>query len=238
VPDQDLESVPNLEETHRNALSRQLEITSLRALADADQRTVYQALRNTKPRPTLARVAEWQSYARSAFSEAPDWQPTASFAVIFAQRRVGDSWERRLEVERTEVEFETAHLEWTGWDCGSLCGWMRGQLGLEEDDLAPSNADGARYAGAGRVETGSPRPVLADRVPLRIDSAVVTDAVHSLDLIKVSGGTAAQPVELTGPIRLATRPCMPTKEYQRHLGILCTPRAALSSIRRSTLIGW
>ena len=43
---------------------------------------------------------------------------------------------------------------------------------------------------------------------------------------------------MTGPIRLATRPCMPTKEYQRHLGILRRPRAALSSIRRSTLIGW
>jgi hypothetical protein len=93
----------------RSALARQLKITSLRALADADQRTVYQALRNIKPRPTLARVAEWQSHARGKLSDASDWHPAASFAVIFAQRLADSAWERRLEVERTEVEPAPAH---------------------------------------------------------------------------------------------------------------------------------
>ena len=40
----------------------------------------------------------------------------ASFAVIFTQRQVGDTWERRVEVERTEVEPEQGSQAWTGWD--------------------------------------------------------------------------------------------------------------------------
>ena len=41
-----------------------------------------------------------------------------------------------------------------------------------------------------------------------------------------------------GPHRRATRACIRTKEYQRHLDSRDRPRAAASSIRRSTLIGW
>ena len=39
-------------------------------------------------------------------------------------------------------------------------------------------------------------------------------------------------------IRRATRACIRTKPYQRHLDSFASPRAAPSSIRRSTLIGW
>ena len=42
----------------------------------------------------------------------------------------------------------------------------------------------------------------------------------------------------TGPTRRATRPCIRTKEYQRHLPTRAQPRDEASSIRRSTLIGW
>ena len=65
----------------------------------------------------------------------------------------------------------------------------------------------------------------------------LTLSAGTLKSRRMSAFDDSEPVS-TGPIRRATRPCMPTNEYQRHLGILRRPRAAFSSIRRSTLIGW
>ena len=44
MPSDDMDSIPGLEENHRRALAGKLGITSLRALADADQRAIYTAL--------------------------------------------------------------------------------------------------------------------------------------------------------------------------------------------------
>ncbi len=43
---------------------------------------------------------------------------------------------------------------------------------------------------------------------------------------------------MIGPTLRATRACIRTKEYQRHFVSREKPRASVSSIRRSTLIGW
>jgi hypothetical protein len=58
-----------------------------------------------------------------------EWQTTASFVVVFSQRRTGGIWERRIEAERTEVEPERATEVWPGWQAAPLCAWMADQLG-------------------------------------------------------------------------------------------------------------
>ncbi|MFY9773830.1 MAG: hypothetical protein WAK28_04580, partial [Trebonia sp.] len=134
----ELDSIPGLAENHRRVLTSKAGITSLQALADADQRAVYTALASIRPRPSLARVAAWQNEARSRLGDAANdrsaWQTAASFAVIFAQRQVDGRWERRLEAEQTEVEPAPEPRKWANWDCGPLCDWMLGQLGLAADE--------------------------------------------------------------------------------------------------------
>ena len=131
----DLTSIPGLEEKHRRALARQ-QITTIGALVSSDQRVIYRATANIRPRPTLEQIAQWQDAARSKLSEVAtdvtDWHTAASFAVVFAQRQVGDVWEHRLEIERTEVEPERDPEVWPGWDCTPICGWMLGQLDSAE----------------------------------------------------------------------------------------------------------
>ena len=101
MPSDDLSSIPDLQDKHRDALVRELKITTFRALAQADRRDIQRAMRNFRPRPTLAQIAQWQDHARSRLSEATtdrsDWHPAASFAVVFAQRQVDDGWEQRTE---------------------------------------------------------------------------------------------------------------------------------------------
>jgi hypothetical protein len=122
APSDDLSSIPGLEDKHLRALARQ-QITDVRGLADADRRAIYRAMANLRPRPTLDRISRWQDDARSmldeAVTDASDWHTAASFAVVFAQRRVGDAWERRVEAERTEVEPERESGAWVGWEDAS-----------------------------------------------------------------------------------------------------------------------
>ena len=71
-------------------------------------------------------------HVRTLSETAPDlaeWQTTASFVVVFSQRRTGGIWERRIEAERTEVEPERATEVWPGWQAAPLYAWMAGQLG-------------------------------------------------------------------------------------------------------------
>jgi hypothetical protein len=202
VPIEDLTSIPSLEENHARALASKLGVTSARALADADQRTIYDALLNTRPRPSLARIAAWQRDARSRPSEAAidssTWHTAASFAVIFAQRQLDSGWERRLEAEQTEVEPEPAHQEWPGWDCQPLCDWMCSQLNMPEDQ-AEAGAAGVTLGGE-PAESAAPTP--ADRAELRIDTATITDATHELDLIAAGDPSGTPPDDLTPPVRL------------------------------------
>jgi hypothetical protein len=190
VPSDDMDSIPGLEENHRRALTGKLGITSLRALADEDQRAIYTALGSMRPRPSLARIASWQAHARNRLSDAASdpsaWQTAASFAVIFAQRQVDGEWERRIEAEQTEVEPALEPRQWPGWDCGPLYDWILGQLGLPAyEEPAVSGV-----------------PARAGRAELRIDSATITDAAHELDLITADDSIAAPPDDLRTPVRL------------------------------------
>lgn len=191
MPGDDLSSVPGLQEVHRRALADKLTITTLRALADADQRAVYAALGTIRPRPSLARIAAWQRDARGRLSDmAIDrsaWHTAASFAVIFALRQVNGVWERRLEAEQTEVEPAKEPRHWPDWDCGPLCDWMLGQLGLPEDQALPAASEPAARTG---------------RVRLRIEHATITDAVREQDLISAGVVVAAPPDDLVLPARL------------------------------------
>jgi len=217
VPGNDLSAVPGLQEAHRRALAGKLGITSLAALADADQRAIYTALGSLRPRPTLARIAAWQADARGRLSdaavEASEWHRAASFAVIFAQRQVADGWERRIEAEQTEVDPEPLAREWPGWECAPLCDWMLSQLDRPEHEPAaetePAAGDAtagdataaARAAAGGAGAAGAAAP--AGRAELRIDRAVITDAQQTLDLVR--GGDVVTPpaTELTPPAQLS-----------------------------------
>ena len=156
----ELSSIPDIQDKHRRVLAGELKITTFRALARADRRDIHRAMRNLRPRPTLEQIARWQDHARSRLSEAADqsdWHPAASFAVVFAQRQAKDGeWERRIEVERTEVEPEQEGRTWPEWDCREICGWMRGQLGL--GDVPPPEVQPAAQPGAGRRAAGGPAP--------------------------------------------------------------------------------
>jgi hypothetical protein len=87
---------------------------------------------NLRPRPTFEQISRWQDDARSKLGEtgldASEWQMAASFVVVFSQRQVADTWERRVEAEQTEVEPERNPQVWPGWDAQPVCDWMAGQL--------------------------------------------------------------------------------------------------------------
>jgi hypothetical protein len=219
----DLSSISGLEDKHRRALARR-QITTLRDLAGADRHIIYRAMGSIKPRPTHNQIARWQGEARSR-SEARgaeeahgrgeeeargtdevavdtmEWHPVASFAVIFAQRRVGGTWERRIEAERTEVEPEREPEVWPGWECNPICGWMLGQLGPAggAEPGGPGPDGGAQAGPAGEPAAAGPRRA---RPQLRIGSAAIIEAAGRADLVTDGAMVASPPAELTGPARV------------------------------------
>ena len=126
MPDE-LSSIEGLADKHVRALARQ-EVTDLRTLVQADQRAIYRAMANLRPRPTLEQISRWQDEARSRLGETQQWQTAASFVVVFSRRRAGGAWERRVEAEQTEIEPERHPEVWSGWECQPVCAWMLGQL--------------------------------------------------------------------------------------------------------------
>ena len=212
----DLSSIPDVQDKHRRVLTEELKITTLRALVHADRRDIHRAMRNLRPRPTLEQIARWQDHARSGLSEAvtdqSDWHPAASFAVVFARRQVVDGeWERRLEVERTEVEPEQEGRTWPDWDCRDVCGWMRDQLGLPGSaEPAAGDAAGeepaagqpaarrpaARATRAGDAEPAPARPARArGRGELRIGRVTLIDPGSQVGPV-AAGAAAVPPVEV------------------------------------------
>jgi hypothetical protein len=155
MPSDDLSSIQGLEDKHLRALARQ-HVTDLRGLVHADRRVVYRAMGNLRPRPTLEQISRWQDDARSKLEEtvtdASAWHTAASFVVVFSQRQVGGTWERRVEAERTEVEPERNLQVWSGWDCAPICGWMLGQPDLVESAAAPPSPAQAAAVQAAAVQ--------------------------------------------------------------------------------------
>lgn len=210
VPTDDLSSIPGLEDKHLRALAGQ-QVTDLRSLTDADQRTLYKAMGNIRPRPTLGQISRWQDEASSKLEEgtrdASDWRTAASFAVVFAQRQVGEAWEHRIEVERTEVEPEQDPQAWPGWGCEPVCGWMLGQLD-QADSAArePANGPGDAQAHPAEEPPGpAPQPAAvpaASRAQLHLDSAVIIDATGQAVVVQAGALVANPPTELVAPVRV------------------------------------
>jgi len=157
-----------------------------------------------------------------AAADGTEWQEIASFVVAFARRRVGETWERRIEAERTEVEPAPEREVWPGWECSSLCSWMLGQTHggrpgePEQDDGGEAQPAGAQPAG---VQPGATQPGATQPAPpiqpagepagaakpregpprLRIDSVTVTDAAGSSSLVTDGAPVANPPAGLVAP---------------------------------------
>ena len=202
MPD-DLSSIEGLADKHLRALARQ-HVTDLRGLVQADPEAIYRAMASLRPRPTREQISRWQDDARSklATPDASEWQTAASFVVVFSQRIQDDTWERRVEAERTEVEPERTMQVWSGWDAAPVCDWMRGQLG----QAAGAEAQPAEEPAGEPVAEPAPAPVAppsaAGQTQLRIDSAAIIDAAGRTDVV-TGGGLAASPrTELAAPVRV------------------------------------
>jgi hypothetical protein len=198
VPSDDLSSIPGLEDKHLRALARQ-NVTDLRGLVHADQRVIYRAMANLRPRPTLEQVSRWQDEARNMLShtetDTSDWPRAASFVVVFSQRQAGDTWERRTEAERVEVEPERNPQVWSGWDCEPMCAWMMDQL--DQAGGAPPPSEPQPDAAAEPAATGP----AAGRTQLTIDSAAIIDAAGRADVVTAGVLVADPPVEFVAPVR-------------------------------------
>jgi hypothetical protein len=204
VPSEDLSSIPGLEDKHLRVLARQ-NVTDLAGLADADRQAIYRAMANLRPRPTLEQISGWQDDARNMLPEpgtgASDWPPAASFVVVFSQRRAGDTWERRTEAERTEVEPEQNLQIWSGWDCEPICAWMMGQL----DQANPAQPPSERPPQAAKEPPAAQPPAVepaAGRAQLTIDSATIIDAAGQADVVTAGALAADPPRELVAPVRV------------------------------------
>src|SRR5690242_4334730 len=158
---------------------------------------------NLRPRPTLELISQWQDQARSMLDEfitdTSDWHTAASSVIVFGQRHHEGAWERRVEVEQSEVEPERNPQGWAGGDCVQVCAWMTGQLGQREAEppgesatqpsgvtVAPSSGlPAAPSSGVTAAQPAAepapepPRP--ASRPRLRIDSAALVDAAGHTD---------------------------------------------------------
>jgi hypothetical protein len=200
VPTDDLSSIPGLEDKHLRVLARQ-QIIDLRSFANADQREIYTAMANLRPRPTLERISQWQREARTrlekAERDASDWHTVASFAVIFAQRQIGDARERHIEVERTEVEPEQGPAEWAGWDVEPVGRWIADQLAAIDSASTPAQPVAAQPETARLVDTKAP-----ERSQLSIDGAAIIDANRTVDVVTEGAPVANPPTELIAPVRV------------------------------------
>ena len=165
---------------------------------------------NLRPRPTLEQISRWQDDARNMLPGpepgVSDWHPAASFVVVFSQRRAGDTWERRTEAERTEVEPEQNLQIWSGWDCEPICAWMMGQL----DQANPAQPPAERPPEAATEPPATEPPAqeppaeepAAGRVQLTIDSATIIDAAGRTDVVTAGALAADPPRELVAPVRV------------------------------------
>jgi len=156
-----------------------------------------------------------------AAADGTEWQEIASFVVAFARRRVGETWERRIEAERTEVEPAPEREVWPGWECSALCSWMLGQTdGGKPGEPEQDDGGEAQRAGAQPASTQPPGTQPAGTQPavtqpagepagaakprgglpqLRIDSATITDAAGSSNLVTDGAPVANPPAELVAP---------------------------------------
>ena len=201
-----LSSIEGLADKHRRVLDRH-HVTDLRGLVQADRRVIYRAMANLRPRPTLELISQWQDEARSMLDEfvtdTSDWHTAASFVIIFGQRHYEGAWERRIEVEQTEVEPERTPQVWPGWDCVPVCTWLAGQL---EPEPEPSSVAGTEPEPSSVAGTGPSGKLVAQpsvsRPRLRIDSAALVDAAGRTDVVKAGELIPDPRIRFTAPVRV------------------------------------
>lgn len=210
-----LSSIEGLADKHRRVLDRH-HVTDLRGLVQADRRVIYRAMANLRPRPTLELISQWQDEARSMLDEfvtdTSDWHTAASFVIVFGQRHHEGAWERRVEVEQTEVEPERNPQLWPGWDCVPVCAWMADQLGQPEAEppgesaTQPSAVTETPLAGEPVVQPAAEPvpepPPPASRPRLRIDSAALIDAAGHTDMVKAGELIPDPRTRFTVPVRV------------------------------------
>ena len=212
----ELSSIQGLADKHLRALARH-GVTDVRGLVQADPEVIHRAMANLRPRPPRDLVARWQADARSMLAETTqdvaEWQVVASFVVVFFQRRTGDTWERRVEAERTEVEPERNPQVWPRWEIRPICDWMLGQLG-QANGAEPASGDGTAGEATQPAEEDAgpaeppPSGPAAERPALRVDSAVIIDAAGRTNVVTAGAVTAGAvaagpPRELVAPARVA-----------------------------------
>lgn len=247
----ELSSIQGLEDKHLRALARQ-GVTDLRGLVEADLEVIYRGTANLRPRPPRGLIARWQDDASNLLAEAsgaddsepdaseadasvadapgPDasgWQTAASFVVVFSQRRAGETWERQVEAERTEVEPELNTQIWSGWDARPICEWMVGQLGQAGSDAATADSTDDAASEADEVAGPPAESAGAARAALHIDSATIIDAAGRVNVLATSPADPAR--ELAAPARVAftVRGAPPS-----------TPLQAVARVRRRDGPGW
>jgi len=238
VPD-GLSSIEGLADKHRRVLERH-HVTDLRGLVQADRRVIYRAMANLRPRPTLELISQWQDEARSMLDEfvtdTSDWHTAASFVIVFGQRHHEGAWERRVEVEQTEVEPERNPQVWPGWDCVPVCAWMTGQLGQPEAEPTGESATQPTEAplSGEPVTQPSAEPVPeparpASRSRLRIDSAALVDAAGHTDMVKAGELIPDPRTRFTVPVRvvLTVSEARPGSRLQ-----------AVARVQRPNAAGW
>ena len=117
--------------------------------------------------------------------------------MIFARRQADDTWERRVEAERTEVEPAQEPQIWADWDFEAVGSWMAGQLRAAASESTP-----AQPAAAEQVAAKPARARAQERSQLRIDSAAITDANSTVDVVTGGALAADLPPELIAPVRV------------------------------------
>jgi hypothetical protein len=230
----ELTSIPGLHDKHRKVLAEQLQVTTLQRLVLTHRQAIHDALRRFRPRPTLEAIAEWQDHARAMLAEAPpapsDWVRSATFVVSFEQRAQDEGVERRLAVEQTEIEPEQPPEVWPGWDCQSICGWMRDRLalGVQPDDdttgaavakETPSEVVAADTTGRADGEPDGGRGTVAERPRIRIDRATVMDDTGQVDVVTDGELTATAAAGCASPGRLAVTVTGPDPDREVHVAI-------------------
>jgi len=241
----ELTSIPGLQNKHCKVLAEQLHVTTLEGLVLAHRQAIHDAMRRLRPRPTLEKIAEWQDHARAKLDEAPsvqsDWDRAATFVVSFEQRPRDEGVERRLAVEQTEIEPEQPPEVWTGWDCQMICGWMGDRLaqsGVQLEDgpaeakpdtgAAETPSEGVTVDTSGRAgaKAGSVAGAGHERPRVRIDRATLIDDTGRVDVLADEIMTSTAAMGCTLPARLAVTVTGPDPDREVHVAIrLRRPRA-------------
>jgi hypothetical protein len=208
MPADDLSGISGLDDRRRDVLAQKLEISTCYELIMADRQRIVDAFGRRTIKPTIEEVSEWQDEARrvraasidasASATAASGWQSAATFVVAFEERGQGESVERRIVAEQTEVEPEASpqqRSQWPGWACGDICRWMLERVGGPVSEPVLGLARAAAPAGAkppaavpaeagppegGPAETGGTADHAAARlVPIDIERASLTGAAGS-----------------------------------------------------------